>query len=52
MAGDTRPFGYADDRMTVMQSEAVVIRALVQRLLAGESLRSLAAWLDESGVGL
>src|SRR5690606_37263994 len=48
--GHNRPFGYADDRITVIESEAVIIRALVERLLAGESLRSLATWLDEAGV--
>ena len=46
----TRPFGYELDGMTVVESEAVVIRALVARFLAGESLRSLATWLDHEGV--
>lgn len=48
--GNTRPFGYADDRVTVIKSEAVIIRALVKRLLAGESLRSLATWLDDQQI--
>jgi site-specific DNA recombinase len=48
--GSARPFGYTDDRVTVIESEAVIIRTLVKRLLAGESLRSLARWLDETGV--
>jgi DNA invertase Pin-like site-specific DNA recombinase len=48
--GSTRPFGYADDRTTVIESEAVMIRAMVERFLAGESARSLAAWLQDQGV--
>jgi len=48
--GNIRPFGYANDRITVVAEEADVIRSLVARFLAGESARSLATWLDESGV--
>ena len=48
--GALRPFGYAQDRVTVVEDEAVVIRELVSRFIAGESLRSLAAWLNEKGV--
>jgi site-specific DNA recombinase len=48
--GANRPFGYGEDRVSVVESEAVIIRTLVERLLAGESLRSLATWLDETGV--
>jgi len=48
--GSNRAFGYERDGITVIQSEAAVIRVLVDRLLAGESLRSLAIWLDETGV--
>lgn len=36
--------------MTVRQDEAAVIRVLVERFLAGESLRSLCTWLDAEGV--
>ncbi len=45
-----RAFGYTPDGLTVVESEASVIRDLVSRLLAGESLRSLALSLDETGV--
>ena len=36
--------------MTVRADEAQIIRDLADRYLAGESLRSLATWLDEQGV--
>jgi len=49
--GSTRPFGYADDKVTVVPTEAAVIRTLVARFLAGESSRSLAMWLQAEGVG-
>ena len=48
--GWLRPFGYDDDKITVRSDEADVIRVLVARYLAGESLRSLATWLDTEGV--
>jgi DNA invertase Pin-like site-specific DNA recombinase len=48
--GSVRPFGYEADRVTVRPDEAEVIRALVTRYLAGESLRSLCTWLTEQGV--
>jgi len=34
----------------VIESEAVVIRQLAERFLAGESLRSLASWLEDNEV--
>ena len=48
--GSFRPFGYAEDKITVREDEAVVVRELVARFLAGESLRSLATWLSDTGV--
>ena len=45
-----RAFGYESDGMTVIASEAAVIRDLRDRTLAGESLRSLATSLDEAGI--
>lgn len=47
--GGARPYGYAPDRATIIDSEAVVIRDVVARLLAGESLRSLCAVLKAQG---
>lgn len=48
--GAQRPFGYEPDKVTVRKGEAKVIRTLVARFLAGESLRSLARWLDAEGI--
>jgi site-specific DNA recombinase len=48
--GFRRPFGYDDDKITVRPDEAAVIRELVDRFLAGESLRALCGWLDEAGI--
>lgn len=48
--GYHRPFGYDDSKMVIVETEAVIIRGLVERFLAGESARSLAMWLQEAGV--
>lgn len=48
--GANRPFGYEDDKVTVRESEAQVIRAVVDRFIQGESLRSLVSWLQAEGV--
>lgn len=48
--GAQRPFGYEADKITVRESEAEVIRALVDRFLAGESVRSLVSWMAKEGV--
>jgi len=45
-----RPFGYEDDKMTVREDEAAIIRTLADRYLAGESLRSLTTWLQKEGI--
>lgn len=45
-AGYPRPWGYEPDRVTIRKDEAKIFRAIVSRFLAGESLRSLAIWLD------
>jgi len=44
--GSNRPYGYAADKITVVADEAVIIRTLVARFLAGESSRSLTSWLE------
>jgi DNA invertase Pin-like site-specific DNA recombinase len=45
--GGLRPFGYENDRLTVKADEAALIREAAERLLAGESLRSIALdWND------
>ncbi len=48
--GPARPFGYEPDKVTINKTEAKVVRELVARFLAGESLRSLTIWLNDSGV--
>jgi site-specific DNA recombinase len=48
--GSVRPFGYEPDKVTLRESEAPVVRELVDRYLAGQSLRSLTVWLNESGI--
>ncbi|MGY1764020.1 recombinase family protein [Geodermatophilus sp. SYSU D00779] len=48
--GAQRPFGYDPDKVTIRPDEAAVIRQLVARYVAGESLRSLCTWLDAEGI--
>lgn len=48
--GGTRPFGFAADRVTVRESEAVVVRELVGRVASGESLHGLVLDLDGRGI--
>jgi site-specific DNA recombinase len=48
--GGSRPFGYEADKVTVRESEAVVIRECATRLLAGESIRSMCLDLNARGV--
>jgi site-specific DNA recombinase len=48
--GGIRPYGYESDRTTVVAAEAVVIRDVATRVLAGESLRSAAADLNSRRV--
>ncbi len=39
--GGGRPFGYEVDRVTVRESEAALVREAVERVLAGDSIRSI-----------
>src|SRR5947209_3168001 len=39
--GGSRPFGYEDDKMTVREDEAEIVRELTRRVLAGDSLKAL-----------
>jgi site-specific DNA recombinase len=48
--GGTRPFGFADDRRTILLAEATVIRECAERVLAGDSLRSICNDLNDRGV--
>lgn len=47
--GGDRPFGFERDRITIRPDEAEVIIQLVDRLLAGEPLRAVTVWLNDSG---
>lgn len=48
--GGWRPFGFEDDRRTVREDEAVLIRQAAEHLLAGGSMRSLARRWEADGV--
>lgn len=48
--GSVRPFGYEDDKITLRHAEAAVVRQMVERYLAGESLRALTIWLNDTQV--
>ena len=43
-----RPYGYERDRKTVRQPEAAVLRSVAEKILAGDSLRSVTAWVNEN----
>ncbi|HSK56041.1 MAG TPA: recombinase family protein, partial [Jiangellales bacterium] len=49
MTGGGRPFGYANDRLTVIDEEAAAIRDAAARVLAGESLVSIVAEWNRTG---
>ncbi|MGA8723537.1 MAG: recombinase family protein [Acidimicrobiales bacterium] len=48
--GSNRPYGFEPDGVTHRADDIAVIRQLVDRFLAGESLRSLATWLDTEDI--
>jgi DNA invertase Pin-like site-specific DNA recombinase len=50
VSGGGRAYGYAYDKLAVVEDEAVTIRECVRRLLAGDTLRSVAADLNRRGV--
>ena len=43
-----RPYGYERDRKTIREPEAAVLRTVAEKILAGESLRSVTAWVNEN----
>ena len=49
LMGGPRPFGFLDDRVTHDPAEAPIIREVATRVLAGESLQSVARWLEAEG---
>jgi site-specific DNA recombinase len=48
--GGQRPFGFEQDRVTIRESEAQLIREGAGRVLAGEGVRTVAADWNERGV--
>ena len=48
--GSVRPFGYESDKITLRDAEAKVNREMVDRYLAGASIRSLTIWLNDAGI--
>ncbi|HYK95592.1 MAG TPA: recombinase family protein [Candidatus Dormibacteraeota bacterium] len=48
--GGTRPFGYRPDRVSIDPPEAVLVREAATRILAGESVRAIAADWNERGI--
>jgi site-specific DNA recombinase len=48
--GGMRCYGYAKDKVTIVPEEAAVLREAADRALAGESLRSICADLNERGL--
>lgn len=47
--GGRRPYGYAADKLTIVEAEAEVLREIVARYLAGEGTRALCRWLNDAG---
>jgi site-specific DNA recombinase len=48
--GGFRPYGYYDDRVTICEDEAVIVRDCARRVLDGEPVRSVARDLNARGV--
>jgi site-specific DNA recombinase len=48
--GSVRPFGYEADKITIREDEAAVVREMVDSYLAGQSIKSLTVWLNESAI--
>jgi site-specific DNA recombinase len=48
--GGSRPFGYETDGITVRESEAAIIRELAERLIDGESSRTIVLDLRRRGI--
>lgn len=48
--GGRRPYGYTSNRMTVIEEEAVIVREIAARMLAGESQGKIAEDLNRRGI--
>jgi site-specific DNA recombinase len=47
--GGSRPFGWSDDRVTLVEEEAAIVREATERVINGESVRSITKALNEAG---
>lgn len=45
-----RVFGWESDGITLREDEAAILRDMHARILRGESIRSVARWLNDSGI--
>lgn len=48
--GPHRAFGYDDDKVTIRPQEAAIVRELVARVIAGETVHALTVWLNQTEV--
>jgi DNA invertase Pin-like site-specific DNA recombinase len=48
--GGSRPYGFNEDRVTIREAEAVVIREAMRRVLAGERIRAVARDFNGRGI--
>jgi site-specific DNA recombinase len=48
--GGARPYGYAPDKVTIIEAEADVLREAARRVIRGESLRSVAREFNARGL--
>lgn len=48
--GGKRPFGFEADKVTIREDEAKVLREAVERLLAGQTIGGVVAWMNEHSV--
>jgi site-specific DNA recombinase len=50
-AGGRRAFGYLEGRTAIKEDEAAIIRQAAQRVIRGDSLRSVASWMNTVSTG-
>jgi DNA invertase Pin-like site-specific DNA recombinase len=48
--GGRRPFGYQEDRVSLDPVEAAALREMARRVLAGDSFKAIAWWLNAEGL--
>lgn len=49
-SGGRRAYGWQEDRITLIRTEAEIIKQLARRYLAGESVTSLANWMNDENL--